>query len=249
MQQVALKSESLDVKTRLASEELTALTLGNSLASQKEQLNLLLGRDVRTPMQLEPMAEASLYESNLETAQAHALEQRPEVREARLKVEQAGYDRRVTKAGYIQDVSLAFNYFSPFGVSLIPQNVSSLGISISWDVFDWGRRKHQLVQKSRAAEQAELALRETESQVLVQVSSLLRKLEESRMQMQVARLGQQSAQERLRVTTDRYAQRAVLFKDVLQAQNSLAQANQQVQQALAAFWTARADFQKALGEE
>ena len=44
--QVALKSDSLEVKTRLAKAEYEALNLQNQLATQKEQLNNLLGRDV-----------------------------------------------------------------------------------------------------------------------------------------------------------------------------------------------------------
>jgi outer membrane protein len=40
-----------------------------------------------------------------------------------------------------------------------------------------------------------------------------------------------------------------LLKDVLQQQTTLAQANQQYQQALSSFWTAKANFERALGEE
>ena len=47
-QQVSLRSDALDVQFRLAQEELSRTTLQNALASQKEQLNQLLGRDVRT---------------------------------------------------------------------------------------------------------------------------------------------------------------------------------------------------------
>jgi outer membrane protein TolC len=41
----------------------------------------------------------------------------------------------------------------------------------------------------------------------------------------------------------------VLLKDVLEIQTSLADANHRYQAALLAYWTARADFEKALGEE
>ena len=42
---------------------------------------------------------------------------------------------------------------------------------------------------------------------------------------------------------------AVILKDVLQAQMSLADANDEYQKALLSFWTAKADFEKALGED
>ncbi|MEP7337272.1 MAG: TolC family protein, partial [Acidobacteriota bacterium] len=47
VQKVALTYDSLEVKTSLANDEYEATKLRNALVSQKEQLNLLLGRDVR----------------------------------------------------------------------------------------------------------------------------------------------------------------------------------------------------------
>src|SRR6266576_1455453 len=48
LQQVVLKSDHLQVQTRLARAEYEALDLINRLSTQKEQLNKLLGRDVLT---------------------------------------------------------------------------------------------------------------------------------------------------------------------------------------------------------
>jgi outer membrane protein len=86
-QKVALRSDSLDVQFRLAQERLTKTTQLNALASQKEQLNQLLGRDVRTEFVVEPVAALSISEIDLTTARGRALENRPDVREARLKVQ------------------------------------------------------------------------------------------------------------------------------------------------------------------
>jgi outer membrane protein TolC len=46
---------------------------------------------------------------------------------------------------------------------------------------------------------------------------------------------------------NRYKQQAALLNDVLNAQAALAEADNQYQQALLAFWSARADFEKAVG--
>jgi outer membrane protein len=48
---------------------------------------------------------------------------------------------------------------------------------------------------------------------------------------------------------DKYTQQAALLRDVLQAQADLADANATYQSGLLSLWTARADFEKALGEE
>ena len=40
-----------------------------------------------------------------------------------------------------------------------------------------------------------------------------------------------------------------MLSDVLQTQASLAEATHELQQALLAFWTAKAEFEKAVGED
>jgi outer membrane protein TolC len=65
----------------------------------------------------------------------------------------------------------------------------------------------------------------------------------------VARLAQESSVEGLRVAKNKYSVEAVLVKDVLQAQVGLEQSNSDYQQALTSFWNARADFERALGED
>ncbi|HKY03882.1 MAG TPA: TolC family protein, partial [Blastocatellia bacterium] len=95
VQQVALRTESLDVKSRLARSEYDLATLADRTAIQKQQLNQLLGRDLLTEFTVSAVAAAEGFEIDLTAARALALEQRPELREARLKVKQAEGDRRV----------------------------------------------------------------------------------------------------------------------------------------------------------
>lgn len=249
LQQVVLKSDNLDIKARLAKEDYNALTLRNQLATQKEQLNDLMGRDIRIQFRLSPVTKPTAYEVDLSAAQARALELRPELREARLKVRQAEQDRRIKRAEYIPDVSLSLNYLSPFNIEMLPKNVVAVGLQFSWEPWDWGRKRRELEEKSRAIEQAEMALRETESGVLLDINQKQRKLVEARALLRFAEATQQSAQEILRVSRNRFAEQAALLKDVLQAQEGLADANHTYQQAVLAFWTARADFERALGEE
>jgi outer membrane protein TolC len=65
LQRVSLKSESLDVKTRLAKQELQVLQLEDTLATQKEQLNVLLGRICRqhipSRFHRKPSSPASIF--------------------------------------------------------------------------------------------------------------------------------------------------------------------------------------------
>jgi outer membrane protein TolC len=248
VQKVVLKSDTLTVKAQVARARYQILTLRDALASQRESLNQLMGRDLRAEFSVQPVAELTEYETTLD-AGATAVDERSEVRQARLKATQAGLDYRVQVSKYIPDVSLAFNYVSTFNVEFLPRNVASAGILVNWEPFDWGRKRRELAEKALAIQQADHAVRDAEQSVRVDVNARLRKLQQARAFVEVTRLSQETEKEKLRVVTNQYPLKAALLKDVLQEQAALADANNQYQQALLAFWIAKADFERALGHE
>ena len=250
LQQVSLKADLLVVQTGLAKVEYQQLELSNQLATQKEQLNSLLGRAVDTSFEVAGVREFTSFETDLAAARKLAVEHRPELQQARLAIEQATLDRRIKKSEYIPDVSAGFSYLTLRNYApVIPKNFANVGVVVSWEFFDWGRKKHQLAEKDKAVEQAKNELKETEDQVLIDVGDKSRKLQQSGQALRVARIAESSAKENLRVTTGRYKYQAVMLSDVLQSQASLAEATHDYQSALLAFWTAKAEFEKALGED
>jgi outer membrane protein len=248
-QKVALRSDALDVQFRLAQEELQRTTEENALASQKEQLNQLLGRDVSVPFDVEDVAAISALDADPTAARARALENRPDVREARLKVQQAELDYRYTKADRIPEVSLAASYTSNFNIDVLPANLAVVGVQFKWEPFDWGRRGRALAAKSRTLEQARLAVKDLEDRTALEINARYRAMVEKRALLKVAQLAQSTAREKLRVKTNQFQVQAVLLPDVLQSRADLADADDQYQQALLGFWTAKADYDLATGEE
>ena len=68
IQQVALKADDLEVKTRLAKTETEELTVSNQLSTLKERLNQLIGRDITTDFKVTPVPETSLLATDLKAA-------------------------------------------------------------------------------------------------------------------------------------------------------------------------------------
>jgi outer membrane protein len=248
-QEAALKSDSLDVKAKFANEKYKLVQLRNTLDSQKEYLNNLLGRDIRTGFETEKVPVTSFEEVDLKLAQSRALGQRPEIKQAELSMRQAEYDRRMAKADYIPDVGIAFNYASNFNVDVLPRNMTSIGFEMKWEPWDWGRRRDIVNQKKVTETQARTQLHDAQARVLMDVNTRFRKLEESRMLISVAQAERDAAQQRLREVTNKYEQQAVLLSDVLRQQASAAGASDEYQQALLGFWSAKSEFEKSLGED
>jgi outer membrane protein TolC len=250
LRQVLLRTDHLQVQTRLAKAEYESVDLSNRLSTQKEQLNKLLGRDVLTEFSVLPAVDAIVLESDLSAARRRALEQRPELSDARLRIDEAKLEKRLKKSEYIPNVSAGFTTLALRNFDeVVPRNIASAGVVVSWEPFDWGRKKRQLAEKSKTIEQAQNSLKQTEDQILIEVGDKFRRLQQTQQALRVARLGQETAREALRVNTRRYKFEAALLSDVLQSQATVMDANNQYQQALLSFWTAKAELEKAMGED
>jgi outer membrane protein TolC len=248
-QKVVLKSESLDVKAKLAQSKYQVVELNNKLETQKEHLNDLLARDLETDFRTQQVPPVSYQETDLKLAQETALAQRPEIREAQINIKKADDDRKIAKSKYIPDIGAAFHYTSPFNTQILPTNIASLGAEMSWDPFDWGRRRDEVKQKEVTLDQAQVQLQQARSQVLLDVNNHFRQLSQSRASLSVAMAARDAAAEKLREVNDKYRKQDVLLRDVLQQQSALATAENEYEQALLSFWSAKAEFEKSLGEE
>lgn len=248
-QQTALKGDSLMVKAKLSRQRYQLLILRDTFRNQCEALNQLLGRDLGTEFIVEAQPAPSPSEIDVVGARQEAMRQRAEVRQARLQIRQTENDVRRQRAEYIPDLSVHFTSLSLPNVNFLPQNIMQAGLMLQWQPFDWGQKHHKTEALKDAAQEASLSEQDAEQQVLRDVNGRFRALAESRASLDTEALNQEAEREKLRVVTNRYAQKAALLSDVLQQQAALAQADADYRKALAAFWSAKASFDHALGRE
>jgi outer membrane protein TolC len=247
--ETALEGELIDARAQHLRAQSDVLTLRDALTTEKELLNVYLARDVATDFRLADVPETLPKSPDLEASRRDAREHQPSVRRARLSAGMAELDARVARADYLPDVSLTVGYLSPWGVEFLPKNVVTAGVSLSWEVFDGGRRAKELAEKRKAADEARLKAKEAEELAVVQVAKDVRKVEETRRLLGAARLSTAAAKERLRVARNKYDTSAALLSDLLRAQTSLADASLKESEALLSYWTARADYEKSHGED
>jgi outer membrane protein TolC len=248
-EKAVLKADSLRVKAEETKAKYQLIVIEDELSDRKESLNRLLGRDLLVEFSVQPVSSALPEELDLQAARKLAMAQRPEIRIASIRKSQAGLETRIEKTRYLPDISVQVNYLTTAGISFLPQNVGAVGALLTWQPWDWGQKRHNIAQKVIAEHEAVLTEEDARDQVLLDVDSQFRKLHEARAQLAAAESTRDAEQERLRNQTEAYAQQTILLSDLLQEQASLATAEDQYRQALLAFWTARADFERALGEE
>lgn len=245
----ALESESLEVKARLGKAEYDEFKTKNDMATEKEKLNKLMGRDIDTDFTVTPVSGAEPVVINPVEAGEIAIEQRPEVNAAELGIKFAENEVDIKKSKYIPEVGIQLEYTANLDVELLPENTSTVALFAKWEFFDWGRRQAEIAEKKKEVIQAENRLDESMSDVLIDVNSKIRKLEESAALIDVAEMEQAAAKERLRVTMNKYKVESAILQEVLEAESSLEEKNKDYQEAVLEYWNSRAELEKAMGEE
>jgi outer membrane protein len=245
----ALKSDSLEAHAKVAEAEYNDASLRDGFASRKEQLNALIGRPIGADFTVEQMPTPIEEELSLDAARSNALTSRPDLRQSKLGLQYAELNRRVAKADYIPDVSLSVSNLRTQNVDFLPNNVSSAGVLVQWDVFDWGRRRKEVAAAAKGLSQAQNTAADAEDQAMIEVGIRFRKLQQNRLLLRASELQLNAEQEKLRVAMNALKQDFALRKDVLGQRTAVKTADARYQQALAGFWTARAEFEKAVGKD
>ena len=248
-QETVLKADGLRVTAQRTKALYQLTVIEDTLADQKETLNRLLGRDLLAEFTVEMVPNSLPEESSLQEARKSAIEMRPEIKAETIKKEQAALETKIEKTRYIPDVSLQANYLTAPNISFFPQNVGAVGVLLTWQPWDWGQKRHDIAQKADAEKQAQLSIDNVREQVLQEVDSSFRRLREARELLTAAQAARDAEAEKLRNQMDAYSHQAIVLSDLLQQQSSVASAEDQYRQGLLAFWRARADFERALGEE
>jgi outer membrane protein TolC len=248
-QQAVLKADSLHIAAQRSKASYQLTVDQDALADQKEALNRLLGRDLQTEFAVETLSASLAEESSLQQARAFAIEKRAEIKAETIKKEKAALDTRIEKTRYIPDISIQANYLTAPNISFLPQNLGAVGVLLTWQPWDWGQKRHNIAQKVDAEKQAQLSIDSVKDQVLQEVDSTFRRLREARELLMAAQAARDAENEKLRNEMDAYSNQTILLSALLQQQSSVANAEDQYRQGVVAFWKARADFERALGEE
>jgi outer membrane protein TolC len=250
-EETVLRSEALEVKARLARERQRLSAAENALASQREHLNQVMGRDLGAPFRVAQPSDlvASARVLTVDAARARALANRPEVRKAALRIDQADTARRIAHSQWIPDVTLFGSYARNVNYDVIPDHVAMVGLQLSWEPWDWGRRKHEAEEQAVAKRQARDGHDEAAQQIAVEVGQRWRAVNDAAARLEAVRMSEDAAKAYLEDIRNRYREDASMLHDVLEAEARLSGARHDFTDALAGYWSATAELERTIGDE
>jgi outer membrane protein len=211
-EKTALASDLLDVQARLRRARYERTSASNTLATHEEELNDLLGRPVESDLTLDSDIALDFVLPTPAEAMQRALAARPDLQAANLQAKQADLSRREKKAEYIPSLSLESTYAAIHDSSLPIGGTSyaEVGVQLKWEPFDWGRKHHELTEKSEIVEQSRLNITDLEAKAHIEVNAALRNAEAASELLQSETLSVEAAEQSLKVAQQKYAEHAVL---------------------------------------
>ena len=147
-------------------------------------------------------------------------------------------------------MSVGLTYFTAANfANALASNIATAGLQLTWEPWDWGRKRQEYAAKRVKEQQAKVAISETERSVLLEVRNAWRQLETAQRQLALSQAVELTARQKLKEVQEQVKREAVLSKDLFQAQSELVSADSRRLQTLAEFWKASADLKKAMGEQ
>ena len=273
-QGVAPKLQRLQAEVQLANLQTQLIQSRAAAESAKDQLLLTLGLPVDRPIvlrgELEPPPDA-FRTVGLVDAVGTALEERPDLEQARLAIRLQEVQRNITRAAYFPNVSA----FADFGYSgNVPDNRQtvtqtgpfeyeagsrsffsdaywqpsvSVGVRLNWTLFDGFQRRYQVQQRSIAIQQAEIRYALAQEGAKLEVAQALREVESARQRLATQEQTVATAETAYQFAFERLTNGVSTQLDVRQASDNLDQSRLLYLQAVYDLLVARSALERATG--
>jgi outer membrane protein TolC len=245
----ALEVAALQSKASILQAQQESLTLRLQRNDFRRQLADTLGLPVNTPMDLDPGAAAAALDVPSRTdAVRIALDQNQDLKVARQTLVKAQAGLAAARDAYIPDITALSRYSYQSGVPLLVHNFGTFGFSLSYDLFDGGRREAKVREARSDVRSAEVDVDKLQSEIEVQVQGIYDRIDELRKMVTVAGQVVEVRTEAARLSDRQFEQNAALSSARSQSHADLASATASLLETNCGLSLAEADLKTAMGQ-
>ncbi len=243
----ALQVAEIQSRAELLQGQQSVLTAELQIEDYMVELNDLLGLPLDTKLELEP--EVATNFDTLAKAEyvKMAWDENPEIRSAEEAVAKARAGVAAAKTAYIPDITAFARHSYQDGVPFFVRNFGTVGINMSYTLWDFGKRRAAVREHATQLAEAEQNLERLKEEVAVSIERSYNKLERTKSMVNVATQVVQLRQESERLATNQAAQGVVLIADVRHATAANYKAKAELLQASLGYLLARAELERTVG--
>ena len=243
----ALQVAAIQSRAELLQGKQSVLTAELQIDDYTTEMNDLLGLPLDTKLELDPEVEANFETLPKSEYVKEAWEENPEIRAAEEAVEKARAGVAAAKTAYIPDITAYARHSYQDGVPFFVRNFGDFGIHLNYTLWDFGKRRDTVRERSSQLAEAEQYLEHLKEKVAVAVDQSYNKLERTKNMVNVAAQVAQLRQESERLATNQAAQGVVLISDVRHATAANYEAKAELLQADLGYLLAWAELQRTVG--
>jgi outer membrane protein TolC len=243
----ALKVAAIQGQATVLEGRQSVLTADLQLSDLTTELNDLLGLPLDTKLELDPAVPVDFEQHSREEYVQTAWSQNPQIKAAEAAVEKAQAAVGSARTAYIPDVTAYARQSYDDGVPFVARNFGTFGVNMSWDVFDFGKRRAAVRERQDQLTEAEENLRRLKEEVAVSIERSYNKVQRSKSLVDVATQVVKLRQESERVSQNQLAQGAVMIADHRKASAATYKAQADLLQANLGYLLAWAELQESTG--
>lgn len=214
----------------------------------RAELNQLMGEPLGEPFALDPVpTPAAIDATDLESLEAEALRNRPDVKLAALREELAGATRTAARAAFLPQVAAQGAWEFNHGGWSTPASSWVVGAVARINVFQGFADRARLVEAREQETRRALEREQAETAARLEVHIAVSRLDAARASEAVGRAAVEQARESRRIIRDRYEAGLTDVASLLRSAEAVVQAESQQTAAQVAVLTETAALEQTLG--
>jgi outer membrane protein len=238
------RSDVARAEVDVANARVDVIRARNAERLARVALNTAMGIDIDTPTAIQDNLVYEPVTLDRAALRTEALRLRPEMRQARLRMEAAQAQQRQAFRNFFPDITVSGSYGGARPELL---EVWDATLSFTWPLFDGGGRLARYREARANVEGAEARVRATELDIIREVEQAQLTVTEAEERIQAAQTAVASAQENFRLAQGRFDAGVGTILELTDAQLALTQAQNLEAQALADYRIALYRLDRARG--
>lgn len=251
---LATQNDYLKLQVQYSNTKLQLIEAENNLVVARAVFNKALGLklDSQTEISTEEI-QIQAVEYNIEDLINEAKENRDEIESLAFRLKAANENISAARSSSFPNLYLNGNYnysnpntrFQPLTAKF--NDTWDVGVTLSWDVWDWGLTSSKTTQAEESAIQTQTSLEKLNDNIEVEVFQSYLNLVKSKEKVDVSKLSLEQASENYRITSEKYNEQLATSADLIDTEVSELQASTSLTSSLIEYNLAKVRLKKSVG--
>lgn len=251
---LATQNDYLKLQVQHSNTKLQLIEAENNVDVARAVFNKALGLpfDSPTDISIEDI-KIQQVEYNVDDLINEAKENRDEIVSLAFRLKAANENISAARSSWFPSLYLNGNYnysnpntrFQPLTAKF--NDTWDVGVTLSWDVWDWGLTSSKTTQAEESAVQTQTSLEKLNDNIEVEVFQSYLNLIKSKEKVDVSKLSLEQASENYRITSEKYNEQLATSADLIDAEVSELQAATNLTSSLIEYNLAKVRLEKAVG--